>query len=193
MQLRIDTDRWRPDWRGAIALGGPCVVLVTAHFLFHYAKYVRPFYERGFPYLGAAAVETGLYLLLPLAILALVKGWRARRDLTHALPCLCMVPHMVGIARMGGDVFWNRPLDVYWPLLAVSVAEGVVYLSMCASSAIARRWPFALGHLTVEGGDGLVRSSFFCRWCSTAVPSKLCCCSDIKFAYPTLRRTSAGS
>lgn len=86
MQLRIDTDRWRPDWRGAIALVGPCVVLVTAHFLFHYAKYVRPFYERGFPYLGAAAVETGLYLLLPLAILALVKGWRARRDLTHALP-----------------------------------------------------------------------------------------------------------
>lgn len=34
----------------------------------------------------------------------------------------------------------------------MSVAEGVVYLSMCASSAIARRWPFALGRLTVEGG-----------------------------------------
>ena len=164
MQRRIDTDRWRPDWRGAIALVGPCVVLVTAHFLFHYAtygewlpntyyaKYVRPFYERGFPYLGAAAVETGLYLLLQLAILALVKGWRARRDLTHALLWLCMVPHMVGIARMGGDVFWNRPLDVYWPLLAVSMAEGVVYLSMCASSAIARRWPFALWRLTVGGG-----------------------------------------
>ena len=154
VQRRIATGRWRLDGRTAIALVGPCVILVTAHFLFryayygemlpntYYAKYVRPYYENGFPYLGAAVVETGLYLLLPLAMLALGKGWRMRRDLTHALPLLCMIPHMMGIARMGGDIFENRPLDVYWPLLAVSAAAGIVHLSKWAFSAVGRRWSF---------------------------------------------------
>ena len=155
VQRRIDTGRWRPDWRAAAALTVPFVVLVAGHYLFryeyygewlpntYYAKYVRPWYEQGFPYLGGAAVETGLYLLLPLTILSLGKRWCERRDLTYALPMLCLVLHMGFIARMGGDSFGYRPLDVSWPLLAVSAAEGVVCLGRWAVSVVGRRRPFA--------------------------------------------------
>ena len=155
VQRRTDTGRSRPDWRALAALTVPFVVLVAGHYLFryeyygewlpntYYAKYVGPEYERGFPYLGAAAVETGLYLLLPLTILSLGKQWRARRDLTYALPMLCMVLHMGFVARMGGDIFEYRPFDVYWPLLAVPAAEGVVCLGRWAVSVVGRRRPFA--------------------------------------------------
>ena len=218
VQRHVDTGRWRPDWRAAAYLAIPFVVLVAGHYLFryayygewlpntYYAKYVRPWYEAGFPYLGSAAVETGLYLLLPLTILSLVKRWRERRDLTYALPVLCMVLHMAFVARMGGDMFEYRPLDVYWPLLAVPAAEGIVRLGLGTWSAVRRFQPFALWRLARgRGGGGLARSSSFSRCCSTAIPSRLCICSKpsritttylqargIGSAYTTLRRTSAG-
>ena len=62
--------------------------MVTAHFLWrygyygewlpntYYAKHIRPWYESGFRYLWAAALETGLYLLLPLTVVALRERWR---------------------------------------------------------------------------------------------------------------------
>ena len=140
VQHRVGTGRWWPGWRAAAALGAPVVLLVAGHYLWrygyygewlpntYYAKYVRPWYEMGFRYLAAAAAETGLYLLLPLAGLAFVKGWRTRRDLTYALPVLCIGLHMVYVARIGGDHFEYRLLDVYWSLLAVPAAVGVVYL-----------------------------------------------------------------
>ena len=139
VQRRVDTGRWG-DWRAAACLVVPFVVLVAGHYLFrysyygewlpntYYAKHVRPWYEAGFRYLWAAALETGLYLLLPLAVVSLVKGWRGRRCLTYALPLLCIVSHAAYIARIGGDHFEYRPLDFYWPLLAVPAAEGVVGL-----------------------------------------------------------------
>lgn len=140
VQWRADIDRWRRDWRDAAWLIVPFVVLVMAHYLFryayygewlpntYYAKYVRPWYEAGGRYLGVAAVDTGLYLLLPLAGLALVREWRADRKLTYALPPLCIGLHMAYIARIGGDYYGYRPLDVYWPLLAVPAAAGIAYL-----------------------------------------------------------------
>ena len=120
-------------------------MLVVAHFLFryayygewlpntYYAKHVRPWYEAGFRYLCAAALETGLYLLLPLAVVSLAKGWRQRRDLTYMLPLLLIVFHMAYIARIGGDHFEYRPLDFYWPLLAVPAADGIVGLGAIIS------------------------------------------------------------
>ena len=71
-----------------ILLVAPFAALVAAHFLFryayygewlpntYYAKHVRPWYESGFRYLLAAALETGLYILLPLAFLALRTRWQ---------------------------------------------------------------------------------------------------------------------
>ena len=89
IQRMADTGRRNPDWRRLICLAAPFVVLVGAHFLWrysyygewlpntYYAKHVRPWYESGFRYLWAAALETGLYLLIPLAAVAMrIAGGR---------------------------------------------------------------------------------------------------------------------
>ena len=161
VQRRVDTGRWG-DWRAAACLVVPFVVLVAGHYLFrysyygewlpntYYAKHVRPWYEAGFRYLGAAALETGLYLLLPLAVVSLVKGWRRRRCLTYALPLLCIVSHAAYIARIGGDHFEYRPLDFYWPLLAVPAAEGIVHLGSWISTILRRSWSSNLPHLVAS-------------------------------------------
>ena len=140
IQRTIDRGRLRPDWRELLYLVVPFVLLVGAHFLFryayygewlpntYYAKHIRPWYESGFRYLWAAALETGLYLLLPLAFVALRERWRERRDGTYALVLLLVSVHMVYVMRIGGDHFEYRPLDFYWPLLALPAAEGMVHL-----------------------------------------------------------------
>ena len=131
--------RW--DGRHLACLVAPFVALVAAHFLFryayygewlpntYYAKHVRPWYEAGFKYLWAAALETGLYLLLPLALIALRRAWRSGRDLAYALPLLCVAAHMAYMLRIGGDHFEYRPLDFYWPLLAIPAAHGILALA----------------------------------------------------------------
>ena len=156
VQRRVDTGRWGGNWRAAACLAVPFVVLVAGHYLFrysyygewlpntYYAKHVRPWYEAGFRYLWAAALETGLYLLLPLAVVSLVKGWHGRRCLTCALPLLCIALHMAYVARVGGDHFEYRPLDFYWPLLAVPAAEGIVHLGSWISIIFRRSWSSGL-------------------------------------------------
>ncbi len=133
-------------------LVAPFIVLVGGHFLFrygyygewlpntYYAKHVRPWYESGFRYLWAAALETGLYLWLPLAAVALRKEWRARRDARYALPLLCIVLHAAYLLRIGGDHFEYRPMDFYWPLLAVPVAVGILQ----CGSAVRKRFGLTL-------------------------------------------------
>ena len=140
VQSMADAGRLRPDWRRLAWLAAPFVVLVAAHYVFryayygewlpntYYAKHVRPWYESGFRYLWAAALETGLYLLLPLAAVAARERWRAHRDGSFALPLLLMGVHMVYVMRIGGDFFEYRPLDFYWPLLALPAAVGVMHL-----------------------------------------------------------------
>ena len=140
-----DAGRLRPDWRGSDWRGMaylivPCAIIIIAHFLFryayygewlpntYYAKFVRPWYELGFRYLWAAAVETGLYLLLPLAWVGLRQRWREYRDGTYALALLLVCVHIVYVMRIGGDHFEYRPLDFYWPLLAVPAATGLLRL-----------------------------------------------------------------
>ena len=158
VQRRVDTGRWG-DWRAAACLAVPFVILVAGHYLFrysyygewlpntYYAKHVRPWYDMGLRYLWAAALETGLYLLLPLAVVSLAKGWRRHRCLTYALPLLCIALHMAYVARIGGDHFEYRPLDFYWPLLAVPAAEGIVHLGSWISIIFQRSWSSALLHL----------------------------------------------
>ena len=156
-QRRGATGTWRRDWRSVVWLVVPFVALVGAHYLFrytyygewlpntYYAKYVRPWYEMGVLYLWVAVVDTGLYLLLPLAGLALIREWRVHRKLTYTLPLLCIGLHMAYIARIGGDIFGYRPLDVYWPLLAVPAAAGIVHLGGGATRHGASKraaWPW---------------------------------------------------
>ena len=133
----------RIDWRGTFSLIAPFALIVGAHFLFryayygewlpnsYYAKHIRPWYESGFKYLWAAALETGLYLLLPLAWYAMRERWRGWRDASdgaYALILLIVAAHMLFLARLGGDHFGFRPMDFYWPLLAVPAIEGMARL-----------------------------------------------------------------
>ena len=151
------------EWREVVCLAGPFVVLVGAHVLFrlayygewlpntYYAKHVRPWYESGFRYYWAAALETGLYLLVPLALVALREGWRARREVTYALPVLCIIVHAVGVMRVGGDHFEYRPLDFYWPALSVPAVAGILALGsrLCGAVSLRKLAPSAGG-----GGGG---------------------------------------
>ena len=149
VQSMADAGRPRPDWRRLAWLAAPFVVLVAAHYVFryayygewlpntYYAKHVRPWYESGFRYLWAAALETGLYLLLPLAAVAARERWRVHRDGAFALPLVLMGVHMAYVMRIGGDLFEYRPLDFYWPLLAFPAAVGIAHLG---SRLAAGRW-----------------------------------------------------
>ena len=140
----------RLPWRELGILVGPFVLLVAAHYLFrysyygewlpntYYAKYVRPWHDAGFRYLIAAALETGLYLFLPLACLALWTRWWSYRDGTYGLVILCVTVHMAYVMRIGGDSFEYRPLDFYWPLLAVPAAEGIVRLGTVIAGRLGR-------------------------------------------------------
>ena len=137
----------------------PFAVLITAHFLFrygyygewlpntYYAKHVRPWYESGFRYLWAAALETGLYLLLPLTCVALRERWRRYHDGIYALILLLVGTHMYYLLRIGGDHLEYRPLDFYWPLLALPAAEGIAHLGVRLAAGLRRvRWlPWRVG------------------------------------------------
>ncbi len=165
---RVRTVADRIDWRGLLCLIAPFAVIVCAHFLFrytyygewlpntYYAKYIRPWYDMGILYLAAAALETGLYLLLPLAGAGVWDRWRARRgDVSFVLPLLCILPHMRFLVQIGGDIFEYRPMDFYWPLLAVPASVGIVRLG----SAIAGR---ARDVRAFAWGKRVVASSIAC-------------------------------
>ncbi len=140
----------RLDLRELAALVAPFALLVGAHFLFryayygewlpntYYAKHVRPWYESGFRYLVAGTIETGLYLLVPLAYLALRVRWRIYRDSIYGLVLLCLGAHMAYILYIGGDLFEFRPFDFYWPLLAPPAAQGIALLSSKVSASLRR-------------------------------------------------------
>ncbi len=136
--------------RQTLYLVAPFALIVAAHFLFryayygewlpntYYAKHVRPWYESGFRYLWAAALETGLYLLLPLTSLALRSRWLLQRDGIYALPLLCVAAHMAYLLPIGGDHFEYRPLDFYWPLLALPAADAIALLAAKTTAGLRR-------------------------------------------------------
>ena len=140
----------RMDWRGALWLALPFALIVGAHFLWrfsyygewlpntYYAKFVRPWWDVGLRYLGAAGLETGFYLLLPLAAWAAWARWRERRDLAYGLPLLIIAPHAAHIARVGGDVYQWRLMDFYWPLLALPAAAGIARAGAGAARLLGR-------------------------------------------------------
>ncbi len=153
----------RIDWRGALALALPFVLIVGAHFLWrysyydewlpntYYAKYVRPWWDIGLQYLSTAGVETGLYLLLPLGAGAAWRRWRERRDLAYALPLLIIALHAAYLARIGGDFMEWRMLDFYWPLLALPAADGLARVGASAAGAWSR---LRSSRARVGGGGG---------------------------------------
>ena len=129
----------------------PFTVIVLAHYLgryayygewlpnTYYAKHVRSWYESGFRYLGAAALETGLYLILPLAFYSLLHRWRTHRDASYALAMLAVCVHIAYLLPIGGDLFEYRPLDFYWPLLSLPAAQGLFLLGSKLTGLLVRQ------------------------------------------------------
>jgi arabinofuranosyltransferase len=128
--------RGRLNARLVAAFVGPFGALVAGHFAFrwwyygdllpntYYAKHVQPWYEGGTHFFAKAGIETGLYFLLPLALLGAFAAVAQRRDSIHVLSLLCVSSHAAYLWRIGGDHFEFRPLDFYWPLLTVAGIEG---------------------------------------------------------------------
>ena len=54
---------------------------------------------------------------------------------------LCIGVHLYYLLRIGGDHFEYRPLDFYWPLLALPAAEGLAHLGARVAAGFRRvRW-----------------------------------------------------
>ena len=136
------------DWRAVACLALPFALMVCAHFLFrwlyygellpntYHAKFVRPWWDMGLRYYAAAGLETGLYLLVPLAAAGAWVRWRSHLDGVYGLALLCVALHTVHVIRLGGDLFEWRPLDFYWPLLAVPAADGIALLGVKLASGV---------------------------------------------------------
>ena len=136
--------------RNLAVMGGPFAFVVTGHYLWrysyygewlpntYYAKYVELWYDAGLRYLAQAGIDTGLYLLVPLALLAGMVRWKRNQDGTYAVILLLIGVHMNYLARIGGDHFEYRPLDFYWPLLAVAAAEGLLVLGTFMATWVRR-------------------------------------------------------
>ena len=143
----------RVDWRTVACLVLPFALMVCAHFLFrflyygellpntYYAKFVRPWWDMGLRYYAAAGLETGLYLLVPLAAAGAWVRWGTSRDGVYGLSLLCVGLHAVYVMRLGGDHFEWRMLDFYWPLLAVPAADSMARLGATCASAFGRMLP----------------------------------------------------
>jgi arabinofuranosyltransferase len=141
--------------------GLPFAVIVGAQFLVrhayygdwlpnpYYAKHVRPWYEAGLRYVANGAIETGMVFTLPLTALAGVALRREGRGRLHAFSLLCILPHAAYLARIGGDHFEHRPMDVYGPLLAVGAADGMLVAGSRLCRAVLRRPSLALAGVTV--------------------------------------------
>lgn len=142
--------REQPRARPLLELILPCAAIVAAHYIGRrlyygdwlpntaYAKVVRPWPDAGIVYYGAAALQNGLYLIVPLALLGGWLRWLRRRDTLLALSAFVILPHALYIVVIGGDHFEFRPLDFYWPLLAVGASDALGGLALLLRRALGR-------------------------------------------------------
>jgi hypothetical protein len=64
---------------------------------------------------------------VPLAVVGAIARAR-RRDRTHFLSAIVLFGHAVYLVRIGGDHFELRPLDFYWPPIAIAAVEGMLVI-----------------------------------------------------------------
>lgn len=136
----------------AVAAGLPFALLLGGHTLLrlwlygevvpntYVAKHVGLWVDMGLRYLGLASVHTGLLFVAPLAVVGISLQTRRARALAPLGGLAAVVAHGVFLVRMGGDHFEFRPLDWWWPVLAVGFGEGLVAGALWASRAVQLRW-----------------------------------------------------
>lgn len=130
---------WRSVAASVAALLGPFALMVALHTLArwlyygallpntYYAKGKEIWPEAGLYYLAGAAVEHGMYLVLPLALVGFVARLR-HGDRLHLLSAFLIVPHLAYLVRIGGDHFEYRMLDLAFVLVALAAADGLAWL-----------------------------------------------------------------
>jgi arabinofuranosyltransferase len=148
----------------------PVLAITLGHFVWrrlyygdwlpntYYAKHVRPWWDMGAVYFGALAIESALYLLVPLAIAgAILRSRRGRLGFLE-LSLVGLALHAFYVAQIGGDHFEFRPCDFWWPILSLGSAEAIVwagarlvrkgrpFAGVCVSAAL---FAFVLAHARV--------------------------------------------
>lgn len=127
----------RAPWRTALAWW-PMALLVGGHFAFRRAYYgdwlPNTFYAKvgakhsldaGLRYLALFALEYGVVLWIPGIAAGVAARARTKSAFLPALFLATILPHVLYVATIGGDHFEFRPLDFYWPLVFLLIAEGV--------------------------------------------------------------------
>ena len=124
-----------------LAISLPFTTIVIAHFLWrysyygewlpntYYAKHVRPWPRGGFHFYRSAILETGLYLMIPLALLGTLARFFQKDVRLHTLALIILGAHVASTFRFGGDCFEYRFLDFYWPFLTLMAVEGAVAIA----------------------------------------------------------------
>lgn len=135
---RLLSRRW--SFRAFLEVAAPAVLMVGLHFVWrywyygdwlpntYYAKHVRPWWDMGARYIGTFAIESGAYLLLPLAVFGAALRFRRARFGFLAYGLVAIVAECQYIAQIGGDHFEFRPFDFFWVPLSVGAGEAVVWV-----------------------------------------------------------------
>ena len=137
---RLACEWWdgRFNLRAVVRAVGLFGVVIGAHFVWrvfyygdllpntYYAKFNgESWWEMGGPYLRAFLLEYGAAVWLPFVLVGAIGGVRERRGTAAWFSATLIVPHALYVGYVGGDHFEFRPLDLYFPLLAVLLGDGV--------------------------------------------------------------------
>ncbi len=133
----IDASRYQFQFGRWFSRVWPCVALVAAQLVFRYAYYHewvpntyfakvggRMLWGSGLRYVAAFVLEYGLWLWLPVVALGTTLAIRRRAPALPAIVLAVLIPHTLYVMSIGGDHFEYRPLDLWFPLLALLLADG---------------------------------------------------------------------
>lgn len=125
-------------------------VIVGSHYLFRFAYYGswlpntyyakvdgRTWWEIGWPYLEAFALEYAVVMWIPLLVAGVIAHRRQGRSLIPVVFGAICIPHALYVASIGGDHFEYRPLDLYFGFAFLLIAVGAADCMRGRASRIA--------------------------------------------------------
>jgi arabinofuranosyltransferase len=145
--------QWRAAAHGVLLFA----LVVGAHLAFrrlYYAEWLpntyyaklggESWWAMGFLYFQAFLLEYGAIVWVPLLMLAPLVQRRGAAGGAAWLIAAVIVPHALYVAYCGGDHFEYRPVDMYLPLLAVLLCDGVAWIAdQWRHPALAAGWAAA--------------------------------------------------